>query len=138
MPITREFTVLLEHGPSALGKVCQALADGHVNILALHSSPVNGKTVARFIADDPTKAKAVLDNQKLTYAEVRIAQAKVRHRPGEIARLASLLGKANIDINYAYCGLKPITNEPLVFFAVADVGKAASILERATASAATD
>ena len=56
-------------------------------------------------------------------------------RPGEIARLASRLGKANININYAYCGLEPGTNAPLVFFGVVEVGKAASILEHAAAAA---
>ena len=41
MPITKEFTVLMEDRPSMLGKICQALADQEVNILALepHLNP---------------------------------------------------------------------------------------------------
>jgi hypothetical protein len=46
------------------------------------------------------------------------------------------LGKANININYAYCGLEPGTNAPLVFFGVAEVGKAVSVLEHVSAAAA--
>ena len=34
MPVTKEFTVLMENRPSMLGKICQALADQEVNILA--------------------------------------------------------------------------------------------------------
>lgn len=35
MPVTKEFTVLMEDRPGTLGKVCRALADRNVNILAL-------------------------------------------------------------------------------------------------------
>ena len=136
MPITKEFIVLLEDRPSTLGKTCQALADREVNILALQSFPIGGKSVTRFIVDNPTTAKTVLDSEGLTYVEAEIVQARLTHRPGEIARIASRLGKADININYAYCGLESGTNSPLVFFGVAEVDKALPILEKAAATAA--
>ena len=134
MPITKEFTVLIEDRPNMLGKVCQALADQEVNILALECFPTRGKFVTRLIVDKPDIARTVLDNEKLTYAEKEIVQIKIQHRPGEIARLASRLGKAHININYAYCGLEPGTHAPLVFFGVGDVGTAATVLERTAAA----
>jgi hypothetical protein len=136
MPVTKEFTVLMDDRPSTLGKLCRALADRQLNILALQSFPIGGKSVTRFIVDNPTTAKTVLDSERLTYAEAQIVQAKLPHRPGEIARLASRLGEANININYVYCGLESGTNMPLVFFGVAEVEKAAPILEQAAAAAA--
>jgi hypothetical protein len=135
MPLTKEFIVLMEDQPSTLGKVCRALADREVNILALQSFPIGGKSVTRFIVDNPTTAKTVLDSEQLTYVEAEIVQAKLPHRPGEVARIASRLGEANININYAYCGLEPGTNTPLVFFGVTEAGKAAQILEQAAAAA---
>jgi hypothetical protein len=135
MPVTKEFTVLMEDRPSTLGKVCRALAEREVNILALQSFPIGGKSVTRFIVDNPPTAKTVFDSEQLTYVEAEIVQAKLPHRPGEIARLASRLGEANININYAYCGLEPDTNMPLVFFGVADASMAAPILEQAAAAA---
>jgi hypothetical protein len=134
MPVTKEFTVLMEDRPSTLGNVCRALAERGVNILALQSFPIGGKSVTRFIVDNPSTAKTILVNEKLTYVETEIVHAKIAHRPGEIARVASRLGEANISINYAYCGLEPGTNAPLVFFGVADVDKAVRILERAAAA----
>ena len=136
MPITKEFIVLLEDRPSMLGRVCLALADREVNILALQSFTIGGKMVTRFILDNPQVAKTVLNSHQLTFVEAEIVLAKIQHRPGEIARLASRLGEADININYAYCGLEPETNAPLVFFGVADVGEAARILEQARAAAA--
>ena len=137
MPVTKEFTVLIEDRPGTLGKVCRALADRNVNILALHSFPIGGKSVTRFIVDNPTTTKAVMDSEKLTCTESDVVEVKLPHRPGEIARAASRLGEANININYAYCGLESGTNAPLVFFGVTEVGRATQILEQAAAAAAT-
>ncbi len=92
--------------------------------------------MTRFIPDNSATAKSVLDSEKLTCTETEVVQVKLPHRPGEIARVASRLGEANININYAYCGLESGTNTPLVFFGVADVGQAAPILEQAAAAAA--
>jgi hypothetical protein len=136
MPVTKEFTVLMDDRPGTLGKVCRALADRNVNLLALQSFPIGGKSVTRLIADNPTTAKTVLDAERLMCTETEVVQVKLPHRPGEIARVASRLGEANININYAYCGLESGTNAPLVFFGVAEVGKAAPILEQAAAAAA--
>ena len=136
MPITKEFTVLLEDRPNALGKLCRALAERDVNILALQSFPIRGKSVTRLIVDNPERAKTTLNAEHLTYTETKIVQAEIAHRPGEIARLASRLGKANINIDYAYCGLEPGTNAPLVFFGVTEVEETDAILRDAALAAA--
>ena len=136
MPITKELTLLMDDRPGMLGTTCRALADRGVNILALQSFPIGGKSVTRIITDNPTTAKTVLDSQQLTYAEADVVQVKLSHRPGEVARLASRLGEANININYAYCGLESGTNAPLMFFGVVEVSKAAPIVEQAAAAAA--
>ena len=134
MPIIKEFTVLMDDRPGTLGKVCRALADRNVNVLALHSFPIGGKSVTRFVVDNPTAAKTALDNERLLCTEVEVVQVKLPHRPGEIARVATRLGEANININYAYCGLEPGANTPLVFFGVNEVTQAAPLLEQAAAA----
>ena len=135
MPTTKEFSVRMNDQPGALGKICRGLADREVNILAFQSLPFEGKSLVRFVVDDPKTAKAVLDNQNLSYTETEVAQAKFPHRPGELARAASQLGEANININYAYTGVDPATNKPLLFFGVNDVSRAAEILDQAAAAA---
>jgi hypothetical protein len=39
MPKAKEFSVRIEDEPGTLAKVCLALADGHVNILAFQLVP---------------------------------------------------------------------------------------------------
>ncbi len=91
----------------------------------------------RIVVDIPTTAKSVLDNERADYKETEVAQVKLPHRPGELARAASRLGENNININYAYCGVDPGTNTPLLLFGVEDATKAAKLLEQATAAAGT-
>lgn len=136
MPVAKELTVFLEDRAGTLGKVCRALADRGVNILALHSFPIGGKSVTRFIVDNPEAAQSALDGERLTLTMGDVLLLKLANRPGEIARVASRLGEANININYAYCGLESGTNAPLVFFGVTEVSRAGQILEQAAAAGA--
>jgi len=132
MPKSKEFAVVIEDRPGTLGKLCRALADRGVNILAFQTFG----TSTRFVVDNPTTAKAALDGGRYSYTEAEVAQVKLPHRPGELARAASRLGEANININYAYGGFEAGTNAPVVIFGVAEVGRAVTILEQAAAAAA--
>jgi hypothetical protein len=135
MPTIKEFTLSMEDKPGTLGKICRALADRNVNIIAAQSFPIGGKSTTRFVFDDPTKARSVLESERITYTETEVVKVQLPHRPGELARAAQKLGDANININYLYAGTEPSTNAPLIIFGVAEVGKAAPLLEQAAAAA---
>ena len=135
MPRSREFAIRTEDRPGTLGRLCKALADRGVNILAFQSFPFQGKSLVRLVVDNADTAKTVLDRESMTYTEGEVAQVTLPHRPGELARAASRLGEANININYAYCGIEPGTNAPVLIFGVAETAQAAAILEQAAATA---
>jgi hypothetical protein len=86
--------------------------------------------------DNPTTTKTVLDSERVKYSENEVAQITLPNRPGELARAASRLGDANININYAYSGVDPGTSAPLLFFGVKEVSKAVPILDETAAKAA--
>jgi hypothetical protein len=67
-----------------------------------------GKGAVRLVLDNPAAAKT-LNGQRTDYTEIQIAQIKLSHRVGELARAASRLGEAGININYAYVGPRPAT-----------------------------
>ena len=136
MPTSKEFTVHVEDRPGTLGKLSRALADRGINILAFQTFPFEGKSLVRLVVDNPTMAKTVLDTERLRFTENEVAQVALPHRPGELARAASRLGEANININYAYVGVDPATTKPLVIFGVAEVAQAVMILQQAAAAAA--
>jgi hypothetical protein len=121
--------------PGTLAKACRALADRGVNILAFQANPSQKKSLVRIVVDNPTSAKSVLDNERLSYKEAEVAQVKLPHRSGELARAASRLGEAKINIQHAYCGFEPGTNAPMLIFGVAEVGRAVTLLDQAAAAA---
>ena len=137
MPINEELTIRMDNRPSSLGKVCHALASRGVNILAFQSIPAEKTILVCMVVDKPAVAAAILDKEGISFTEGEIAQAKLPHGPGELARAASKLGDANINIHYAYCGVEAATNAPLVIFGVSDVGRAATILDETAAAAAS-
>lgn len=135
MPTAREFTITMEDRPGTLGKFCRALADRGVNILAFQSFNCQGKSHVRIVTDNPTATKTTLDNERTPYTETDVAQVKLTHKPGELARAASRLGENNINIDHAYVGADPATNASLVFFGVPEAARAATTIEQAVAAA---
>jgi hypothetical protein len=132
MPVTKEFTVNMEDRPGTLGKFCRVLADKGINILAFETISFRGRSEVRFIVDDPAAAKNAMDSNYLTYTEEKVAQAPLENRPGELARAASLLGDAGININYAYSGVDAKTSAPVLFVGVEDPARAARVLDEGT------
>jgi hypothetical protein len=136
MPITWELAIRMENRPGSLGKICRELADRGVNIMAFQSIPAEKTILVCMVVDKPAAAGAILDREGMTYTESEVAQVSLSNVPGELARAASKLGEANININYAYCGVEPSTSAPLVIFGVTEVGRAASILDHTAAATA--
>jgi len=136
MPITKELSVRMDNRPGSLGRVCQVLADRGVNIMAFQSIPSEKTILVCIVADNPTAAQSVLDQNGIIYMEAEVVQYKLSNRPGELARAAFRLAEVNININYAYCGVEPRTNAPLVIFGTSEVSRAATILDQTAATAA--
>jgi hypothetical protein len=127
--------IQLENRQGTLAKLCKALADRKVNIVAFQASTAERRSQVHLVVDNLAAAKTVVSAEGLTYTENDVAQVALPNRPGELARVAGQLGEANININYAYGGIEPGTNAPLLFFGVAEAGRAAQLLDQ-TASAA--
>ncbi len=137
MPTVTEFTIHMEDRPGTLGKLCRAIADRGVNIVAFQSCPMEkGKSTVRLVTDNPATTKTVLDAEHATHTETQVAQTKLPHRPGSLAQAATKLGEGKININYAYAGLEPGTNMPVVIFGVAEVAQATKLLDEVAAQAA--
>jgi hypothetical protein len=136
VPINKELTIRMDNRPGSLGEVCQALAEARINILAFQSIPSDKTILVCMVVDDPAAAAAVLDKQGISYTEAEVAQVTMANESGQLARAAFRLGIADINIHYAYCGVEPKTNAPLVIFGVTEVGRAAAILDRPAAAAA--
>lgn len=136
MPITKELTIRMDNRPGSFATVCRALANRGVNIMAFQSIPSQQTILVCIVSDNPTTAQSVLDQEGIVYTETEVVQVKLANQPGELASAASKLAEANINIKYAYCGIEPRTNAPLVIFGTTEVGRAETILDQTAAAAA--
>jgi hypothetical protein len=129
MPKAKEFTVTIADKPGALGTFFHALAEHAVNILAFQSFVEEGESLARLLVDKPADAKAVLGELRMIFEETEVALIRLGHRPGELARAATLLGENHVNIDYSYCGAEPGSTRALVVFGVDNLTKAVSLLD---------
>jgi hypothetical protein len=133
MAKAKEFRVTIEDKPGALGKCFLALAESGVNILAFQSYVEERESLVRFLADDPTRAKAVLGSLRMNFEETDVAIVRLAHRPGGLAQAASRLGEKQVNIDYSYCGLEPGSALGLLVFGVDNVTVAAALLDQLSA-----
>ena len=133
MPKAKEFTVTIADKPGALGKCFLALAERGVNVLAFQSYVEEGESLARFVADNPASAKAVLGSLHMIFEETEVAIVRLAHRPGQLGRAAARLGENKINIDYSYCGLEPGSTLGLLVFGVDNLTKAVALLDELAA-----
>ncbi len=137
MPAAKEFTIHMDDRPGTLGKLCRALGDRGVTIVAFQAFPHGkDKSTLRLVTDNPRMTKTVLESENTAHTETEVALTNLPHRAGSLGRVATKLGEAKININYTYAGLEPGTNTPVAIFGVAEVGQAAKILDEVAKAAA--
>lgn len=129
MAKAKEFTVTIEDKPGALGRCFLALAERGVNILGFQSYVEERESLVRIIVDNPAAAKAVLGGLRMIFEETDVAVVRLSHQPGQLGRVAALLGEHHVNIDYSYCGIDPGSTQVILVFGVDNVSKAASLLD---------
>jgi len=103
MPIQKQLSVFLANRPGALAHICGILSEAGVNIQALSVHDTVDNAVVRLVVDNPTKALLLLENEELYILEQDVVVVSVENQAGTLARLCEKLGRADINISYAYC-----------------------------------
>lgn len=103
MPIRKQLSIFLENRPGALAKICGILSEAEINILALSVHDTVDNAVVRIVADNPTKALLLLEQEEHYILEQDVVVLRVDNRPGILSAIASKLALADINISYAYC-----------------------------------
>lgn len=101
MAIRIELSLRLQNSPGALGGVCRALSDEHVNILAM-SLEASGQL--RLVVDNHVHGAAVLRERHHKVTERDVVVLALSNAPGALGTTLKLVADAGMNIEYAYGG----------------------------------
>src|SRR2546428_720595 len=77
--------------------------------------------MVRMIASDPKKTKSTLAKLGYGVTETVVLAVTITDRPGQLAKLATTLGRAKVNIEYMYATAAQMQHEALVAIHLSDL-----------------
>ena len=130
MKLTYQLSVFLENKPGTLAKVCEELARQKINIYALTISDTVDHAVIRMVVSDTAKTLALFEERGVLVVECKVLMIENANSPGALAKIAARLGKAKINIEYAYLATSPRAKSGLLVVRASDPKKALKVLSK--------
>jgi hypothetical protein len=123
MAIRTELTLRLQNSPGMLARVCQVVAEEHINIVAINLAT---SLMVRILVDNPTHAASVLRERGYHVDERDVIYTTTPNDPGALLRIARLIADAGINMEYLYA--TAIEGQPIasVVVGVPDAERAAA------------
>lgn len=128
MEVTKQLAIFLENKPGALARLCDAMTEEKINILAV--SVVDGvdHAVVRMVVDRPEKAIYLLEGVGILVSENDVIMFDAPNRPGMLFDIAEKLSKAKINIEYLYCAVQKNQKKGTLVLRPSNLKKALSAL----------
>ncbi len=121
--IRTELTLRLDNTPGALARLCQALRDEKVNVLALS---LDASGALHVVPDNPVHAAGLLRGRDYAVDERQVLYVTVPNGPGALASAARMLSAAGVNIDYAFASALADHDMAAVVVAVDDAQRAAT------------
>ncbi len=100
--IIKQISIFSENRPGRLAAVAGALKEAGINIFAFSIAEAEGFGVVRALVDRPDDAYRKLTDLGFRVSFTEVIGVKMRDEPGGLSDIASVLGDAKINIEYAY------------------------------------
>ena len=127
--IIKQISLFSENKPGRLANIADKFRDAGVNIRAFTIAEAGDFGIIRMVVDKPDLAHEVLHDTGFTVSETNVLGVAMEDVPGGLAKIADVLGKENINIDYAYAFVTK-TEKALLILRVNDIKAAISVLER--------
>jgi hypothetical protein len=129
MKIVKQLSLFLENKPGTLAAATRAFANENINIYALSVSDAVDHAVVRVVVSDAHKAIHMLGEHGVLVVERDVIMVEGKSKPGELAEIAEKLGKAKVNIEYAYTATPPGAGKGVMILRVDDMKKARRVLK---------
>ncbi len=123
-----QLSVFLENQPGRLAQMCRVLGDAGVNMRAMMVAETGEYGVVRVLCDTPHRARRVLDEAGFSATLTDVVAIEVPDRPGGLADVLEVLGRAGVNVEYAYCYVEPAGESAVYVFRVEDSAAAGEAL----------
>lgn len=130
MEIVTQLSVFLANKPGTLAAVCDALAKEKVNIYAMTISDTVDHAVVRMVVSDTQRAIHIFESRGVLVVENKVLMIENSNKPGALSKIAATLGKAKINIEYAYLASNPGDQSGLLILRPSDAKKAFRALQK--------
>jgi hypothetical protein len=97
-----QISLFLENKPGHLNAICRTLADAQINIVTLSLADTQQFGIVRLIVEEWQKAKEVLEGAGYVVNVREVVAASVADKPGGMAEILDIIGKAGVNIEYMY------------------------------------
>lgn len=123
-----QVSVFLENSPGHLAQLTRALADAQINLRALMLADTSEFGVVRIICDRPRAAKAVLEDAGFGVSITSVLAVEIPDTPGGLADVLEVLGRASVNVEYAYAFVEPGRTAAVDIFKVDDAAAADALI----------
>ena len=100
--IINQISIFINNAPGSLAKLTQTLKTCDINMQAFNLAENSEFGIVRIIVKDSAAAVKALEAQNLTVRTTEVVGVRVKDTPGAFMPAAEALGKAGINIRYAY------------------------------------
>ena len=97
-----QFSILLRNEPGVLSRVLESLGRARVNILGLTINETANFGELRVVVDRSEEAKEILKGMAVSFNVVKIIVVRLENKPGELLKIAHIMSKNDINIDYIY------------------------------------
>jgi hypothetical protein len=126
--LTKQLALFLENKPGTLARLCEALDEARINVLALSTGDTVDHCVVRLVLSDPGRAARLIEARGAVVVENEVLLVQADNKPGTLGRIARKLAEAKINIDYAYCASVPDVKRGLLVIRVNNPKRAMQIL----------
>lgn len=128
MAKAKQLTVWADSAPGELGKIARTLGEAKISITGFVCSTLAGQSPVRLLTSSPVKARKTLEGLGLRITEEDVLRVSVRDKPGVLGEIGERLGRANINVEYAYASVPTGSRKADVILGVSDLAGAARAL----------
>jgi hypothetical protein len=97
-----QLSLFLENKPGHLNAICRTLAGAGINIVTLSLADTQQFGIVRLIVEEWQKAKQVLEQAGYVVNVREVVAAAVPDKPGGMAEILDVVGRAGVNIEYMY------------------------------------